>query len=68
MSRTDSKKKAAPPALRKAGKPATVAASTPPGRKTRPSVKDDARGVAQAFAGAVDATIEEARSRLKKGD
>ncbi len=33
-----------------------------------PAVKDDARGVAQAFAGAVDATIEEARGRLKKGD
>ena len=33
-----------------------------------PAVKDDARSVAQAFAGAVDATITEARSRLKKGD
>ncbi len=33
-----------------------------------PAVRDDARNVAQAFAGAVDATIDEARSRLKKSD
>ena len=33
-----------------------------------PAVKDDARSVAQAFAGAVDATIDEARSRLKKSE
>jgi hypothetical protein len=33
-----------------------------------PAVRDDARTVAKAFAGAVDATIDEARSRLKKGD
>ena len=33
-----------------------------------PAVKDDARSVAQAFAGAVDATNAEARSRLKKND
>lgn len=33
-----------------------------------PAVKEDARSVAQAFAGAVDATIEEAKSRLKKSD
>lgn len=33
-----------------------------------PAVRDDARSVAQAFAGAVDATIDEARSRLKKSD
>lgn len=33
-----------------------------------PAVKDDARGVAQAFAGAVDATIAEAKSRLKKSE
>lgn len=33
-----------------------------------PAVKEDARSVAQAFAGAVDATIDEAKSRLKKGD
>lgn len=33
-----------------------------------PAVKDDARSVAQAFASAVDATIDEAKSRLKKGD
>jgi hypothetical protein len=33
-----------------------------------PAVRDDARNVAQAFAGAVDATIDEARSRIKKGD
>jgi hypothetical protein len=33
-----------------------------------PAVKEDARSVAQAFAGAVDATIEEAKSRLKKND
>jgi hypothetical protein len=33
-----------------------------------PAVRDDARNVAQAFAGAVDATIAEARTRLKKGD
>lgn len=33
-----------------------------------PAVRDDARSVAQSFAGAVDATIDEARSRLKKGD
>ena len=39
------------------------------GNATRdPAVRDDARSVAQAFAGAVDATIDEARSRLKKGD
>lgn len=33
-----------------------------------PAVRDDARSVAQSFAGAVDATIEEAKGRLKKGD
>ena len=33
-----------------------------------PAVRDDARNIAQAFAGAVDATIDEARNRLKKGD
>ena len=33
-----------------------------------PAVRDDARSVAEAFAGAVDATIDEAKSRLKKGD
>ena len=33
-----------------------------------PAVRDDARSVAQTFAGAVDATIDEAKSRLKKGD
>ena len=33
-----------------------------------PAVRDDARTIAQAFAGAVDATIDEARNRLKKGD
>ena len=33
-----------------------------------PAVRDDARSVAQAFAGAVDATIDEAKSRLKKSD
>jgi hypothetical protein len=33
-----------------------------------PAVRDDARSVAQSFAGAVDATIDEAKSRLKKGD
>jgi hypothetical protein len=33
-----------------------------------PAVRDDARGVAQTFAGAVDATIDEAKSRLQKGD
>jgi hypothetical protein len=33
-----------------------------------PAVKDDARSVAQAFAGAVDATIDEAKSRLKKNE
>ena len=33
-----------------------------------PAVRDDARSIAQAFAGAVDATIDEARSRLKKSD
>jgi len=33
-----------------------------------PAVRDDARNIAQAFAGAVDATIDEARSRLKKSD
>jgi len=33
-----------------------------------PAVRDDAKSVAQAFAGAVDATIDEARTRLKKGD
>ena len=33
-----------------------------------PAVRDDARNVAQAFAGAVDATIAEARSRLKPGE
>lgn len=33
-----------------------------------PAVRDDARSVAQAFAGAVDATINEAKSRLKKSD
>ena len=39
------------------------------GNATRdPAVRDDARNVAQAFAGAVDATIEEAKGRLKKGD
>lgn len=31
-----------------------------------PAVKDDARSVAKSFAGAVDATIDEAKSRLKK--
>lgn len=39
------------------------------GNATRdPAVREDARNVAQAFAGAVDATIDEARGRLKKGD
>jgi hypothetical protein len=33
-----------------------------------PAVRDDARSVAQAFAGAVDATIAEAKGRLKKDD
>lgn len=33
-----------------------------------PAVRDDARSVAEAFAGAVDATIDEAKSRLKKAD
>jgi hypothetical protein len=33
-----------------------------------PAVRDDARTVAEAFAGAVDATIAEAKSRLKKSD
>ena len=33
-----------------------------------PAVRDDARNVAQAFAGAVDATIAEARSRFKAGE
>lgn len=33
-----------------------------------PAVRDDAKSVAQAFAGAVDATIAEATSRLKKSD
>jgi len=33
-----------------------------------PAVRDDARNIAQAFAGAIDATIEEAKGRLKKGD
>ena len=33
-----------------------------------PAVRDEARSVAQAFAGAVDATIDEARTRLKKCD
>jgi hypothetical protein len=33
-----------------------------------PAVRDDARSVAQAFAGAVDATLDEAKSRLKKND
>jgi len=33
-----------------------------------PAVRDDARGVAEAFAGAVDATIDQAKTRLKKGD
>ncbi len=33
-----------------------------------PAVRDDARNIAQAFAGAVDPTIAEARSRLKQGD
>jgi hypothetical protein len=33
-----------------------------------PAVRDDARSVAQTFAGAVDATIDQAKSRLKKGD
>jgi hypothetical protein len=33
-----------------------------------PAVKEDARSVAQAFAGAVDATIDEAKSRLKKSE
>jgi hypothetical protein len=33
-----------------------------------PAVRDDARSVAQTFAGAVDATIDEAKSRLQKGD
>ena len=46
-----------------------TSAPAPIGNAARdPAVKDDARSVAQAFAGAVDATIEEARSRLKKGD
>ncbi len=31
-----------------------------------PAVREDARSVAQAFADAVDATIDEAKSRLKK--
>ena len=33
-----------------------------------PAVRDDARSVAETFAGAVDATIDEAKSRLQKGD
>jgi hypothetical protein len=33
-----------------------------------PAVRDDARSVAQTFAGAVEATIDEAKSRLQKGD
>ena len=33
-----------------------------------PAVRDDARSVAEAFAGAVDATIDEAKRRLKKAD
>jgi hypothetical protein len=33
-----------------------------------PAVREDARGVAQAFAGAIDATIDEAKNRLKKTD
>ena len=33
-----------------------------------PAVREDARSVAQTFAGAVDATIDEAKSRLKKAD
>jgi hypothetical protein len=33
-----------------------------------PAVRDEARNIAQAFAGAIDATLAEARSRLKKGD
>ena len=33
-----------------------------------PAVRDDARSVAEAFAGAVDATIDEAKKRLKKAD
>jgi hypothetical protein len=33
-----------------------------------PAVRDDARSVAETFAGAVDATIDEAKSRLNKGD
>jgi hypothetical protein len=33
-----------------------------------PAVRDDARSVAEAFAGAVDATIDEAKNRLKRGD
>lgn len=31
-----------------------------------PAVREDAKSVAQSFAGAVDATIDEAKSRLKK--
>jgi hypothetical protein len=33
-----------------------------------PAVRDDARSVAEAFAGAVDATIDNAKRRLKKED
>lgn len=33
-----------------------------------PAVRDDARSVADAFAGAVDSTIDEAKRRLKKAD
>jgi hypothetical protein len=33
-----------------------------------PAVRDDARSVADAFAGAVDSTIDEAKKRLKKAD
>ena len=32
-----------------------------------PAVRDDARSVAETFAGAVDASIDEAKNRLKKG-
>jgi hypothetical protein len=32
------------------------------------AVRDEARSVAEAFAGAVDATINEAKNRLKKSD
>jgi hypothetical protein len=31
-----------------------------------PAVRDDARGIAHAFADAVDATVEEAKARLHK--